>query len=223
MAGSHHPCVTASSPTAPAMCGVGLHPSLRRVSPMPALPRPPTPFTSPPPPQRQGREDRTSGEIQMFSLVTPSNPSIVYPRVPAPSTHYLACPWLAWPWGSGFLTPRCSPREGPQHSLVYLTHLPPYPCPCSHPLEDPPDTQLYLTSFQSGDGKTGWLSRPPLEASPPSLCRRVRLHGHPHHPGGCARAPGQRAEWGQGAAAGREQVGWAGAGVGVWMEGRRWG
>ena len=84
---------------------------------MPALPSPPAPFTSPLPPQRQGREDRTSGEIQAFSLVIPSNPLIVYPRVLAPNTHYLACPWLAWPWGSGFLTPRCSLRGAPSTAL----------------------------------------------------------------------------------------------------------
>lgn len=154
-------------------CGVGLRPKSEKSESY-------SPLRFPFPAPTVAGQGRTAlGEIQTFSLVSPSNSSIVCPRVPAPSTHCLACPWLAWTLGEGFLT-SVFPGKGPQHSLAYLTHLPPiYPAPVPIPWKTPPDTQLYLTSFNLGMGGLAGCPGHHLEASSPSLCRRVRLHGHP--------------------------------------------
>lgn len=106
-------CVTASFPTAPVTSGVGLHPSLTRVSPL----------ASPLPLLRQGREDWASGGTQTFSFVllpTPNSQCVpgCLPQRPLPACLWLACPWEV-------LTPGSSLGRGSQHGLAHPQDPPP--------------------------------------------------------------------------------------------------
>lgn len=158
------PCVAASSPTAPATSGVGLHPSLTRVSP---LCSPLLPFT---PQDRAGWrgfwEMRASALEPLLSPNTRRVPRCLLQRPPP------ACPWRLWrasllagPWGvagqSGLRTcpPHPSPPgpgPGPPQAL-WTTARTPLPfvlavgglalCPGPHPKSPPFSEQMNMPSW----------------------------------------------------------------------------
>lgn len=131
VAGSHHPCVTASSPTAPVTSGVGLRPSLRRVSPLP----------SPQPLSATGVGAEHLGRRSLSALQLPLTlASVSRSACPCPPTPA----WLiqAWPdpWGiPAWLVPgpgvssRLGVREPPGQHRASTRLSPVHPSPWSLP------------------------------------------------------------------------------------------